>query len=238
MIRADLYKVFRRPLFYILLASMAVLAFLVNFCILKLSTTHLVYNSWTAVMLYFLSWPALLMPLMIDLVGAEKYKENTLKNDVSYGVSRTKLYLSQMTVSIVLGLIVGGVALGTYCGSSLLMLQQDAAFTSAFIADFFSKVGVCCIGYVACIALASFLSTMFQKNSFFVFAFFLAIYFPQLLFNLLQLSRLNQYLLIPQFGMIAIGDSQQLMTSAVVFVVTGVVFTVLGAAFFKKKDIC
>lgn len=239
MIRADLYKVFHRPFFYLLLAGMAVLAFLVNFSLSRLSEGNTVYNSWMVVLTYFLSWPVLLIPVLIDLVGAEEYKEHTLKNSISYGMNRTKLYCSQLSVSAILGILVGAVALGAYCGSSLLLLRQDPSFTGVFAADFFRRVGVCCLGYAASIPIAAFLGVMLQKNSLFVFAFYAAVYLPQLLLNLFHLSDLSKYfLLMPQFSRIAAGTSQQMLISAAVFFATAVFFGILGIAFFRKKDIC
>jgi ABC-2 type transport system permease protein len=239
MIHADLYKVFHRPFFYFLLAGMAALALLVNFSLSRLSAGNTVTNSWMVVLIYFLSWPVLLMPVLIDLVGAEEYKDHTLKNAISYGLSRTKLYGSQIAVSVVLGVLVGAVALGAYCGSSLLFLRQDPSFTGAFAADFFRRVGVCCIGYAASIPIAAFLSMMLQKNSLFVFAFYAVIFLPQLLLKLFHLSGLSRYfLLMPQFSLIAAGTSGQMMASTLVFAVTAIFFTVLGAVFFQKKDIC
>jgi len=238
MIRADLYKVFHRPFFYFLLAGMVCLAFLVNFSLSRLSRGNTVYNSWMVVMAYFLSWPVFLMPILIDLVGAEEYKEHTLKNSLSYGLNRTQLYCSQIAVSVILGIVIGAVALGSYCGSSLLLLKQDASFTNAFAADFFRRVGVGCLGYAASIPIAAMFAAMLQKNSLFVFAFYAAVILPQYLLKLLHLSNLNKYLLLPQFGQVAGGTSSQMMFSAAVFAVTAVLFILFGAAFFRKKDIC
>lgn len=237
LIHADLYKVFHRIFFYCLLAVMVVLAVLVNFSISRLSATNSVYSSWMVVRMYFLSWPVFLMPILIDLISAEEYKEHTLKNTVSYGVNRTKLYCSQLVVSTILGVIVGVVALGFYCGSSLLFLNTDSQFTGAFIADFFSRVGVSCIGYVTSILIAAFCAMMFQKNSLFVFAFYATIFLPQGLLKLLGHSEWNQYLIITQFGRIAGGTTQQMLESSVIFAVTAVIFLVLGIIFFRKKDI-
>lgn len=238
MIRADLYKVLHRPFFYCLLAGMAVLALLVNFSLSRLSAGNTVYNSWMAVLIYFLSWPVFLMPVLIDLVGAEEYKEHTLKNSLSYGLNRTELYCSQIAVSVILGIVIGAVALGSYCGSSLLLLKHDASFTGAFAADFFRRVGVGCLGYAAAVPIAAMLAAMLQKNSLFVFAFYAAVLLPQYLLKLLHLSDLNRYLLMPQFSQVAAGTFGQMMNSAAVFAATAVLFVVFGAAFFRKKDIC
>ncbi|XOQ44597.1 MAG: ABC transporter permease [Clostridium sp.] len=237
LIHADLYKVFHRIFFYCLLAVMAVLAVLVNFSLSRLSTSISAYSSWMVVRLYFLSWPIFIMPILVDLIAAEEYKEHTLKNAVSYGLNRTTLYGSQLIASIILGVIVGVVALGFYCGSSLLFLKSDPQFTGEFIADFFSRVGISCIGYVAAITIAAFFAMIFQKNSLFVFAFYAAIFLPQGLLELLGHSEWNQYLLITQFGQIASGTTQQMMESSVIFVITAAFFVILGIIFFQKKDI-
>ncbi|WP_411677687.1 ABC transporter permease [Caproicibacter sp.] len=236
--RADLYKVFHRPFFYFLLAGMVVLAFFVNFSLSKVSSMNSVYDSWIIVLMYFLSWPVLLMPILIDLVSAEEYKEHTLKNTISYGMNRAKLYCSQIAVSTILGVLVGIVALGTYCGSSLIFLKSDPSFTTAFTADFFSRVGISCIGYAAAIPIAAFFAMILQKNSLFVFAFYAVIFLPQLLLKLVHLSYLSKYLLMPQFSMLASGTNQQMLSSSLVFIITAIFFIILGAVFFRKKDIC
>lgn len=238
LVRADLYKVFHRPFFYLFLAGMAALAFLVNFGVSRFPDGNSVFNSWMVVLLYFLSWPVLLMPILIDLVGAEEYKEHTLKNTVSYGLNRTMLYCSKIVVSTLLGIILGVVALGAYCGSSLLLLKLDSSFTSAFAADFFRRVGVCCVGYAASLPIAAFFSTLLQKNSLFVFAFYAAIYLPQLLLKLFHHSGLAKYfLLMPQFSLVASGSARQTGDSALIFLLTGLFFLAAGTALFRKKDI-
>lgn len=239
LIHADLYKTFRRPFFYLLLLGMAVLAFSVNLSISRLpAESATVTNSWGLVLAYFLSWPVLLMPILVDLVSAEEYKEHTLKNSLSFGLDRALLYCSKAVTAILLGAVLGAVTLGVYCGSSLLLLNHDAAFTSAFAADFFRKVGVSCIGYAAAIPLAAFLAMLLQKNSLFVFAFYGAIVLPQLLLQLVRMSQLTRFLVMPQFSLIAKGGIPQMEFSAAVFVVTAFLFLLSGALLFRKKDIC
>ena len=238
LIRADLYKVWHRPFFYLLLAGMAVLAFLVNFSISRLSDGNFIFNSWMVVLFNFLSWPVLLMPILIDLVSAEEYKEHTLKNTVSCGINRTKLYCAKVVVAILLGIVLGAVTLGAYCGSSLLLLNWNSSFTSAFAADFFRRVGVCCIGYAASLSIAAFFAALLQKNSLFVFAFYAAIFLPQLLLKLFHLSGFAKYfLLMPQFTLVASGSARQIGESVLIFLLTWLAFLAAGTVLFRKKDI-
>lgn len=241
LIHADLYKTFRRPLFYVFLMGMAVLAVSVNLSISRMATVEArtVTSSWGVVLAYFLSWPMLLMPVLVDLVSAEEYKEHTLKNSVASGLNRTKLYLSKAATATVLGVVLGVVALGAYCGSSLLLLRWDPAFTAAFAADFFRRVGVSCIGYAAAIPLAAFLAMLLQKNSLFVFAYYGALVLPQLLLQIAHVPELSGvFLMMPQFNRIAAGSISQMQVSAAVFAVTAFVFLLSGVLLFRKKDIC
>ena len=240
MICADLYKTFRRPFFYLFLAGMGVLAVAVNLSISRMAPENAtVTNAWMLVLAYFLSWPMLLMPVLVDLVSAEEYKEHTLKNSVSFGLNRTELYLSKIVSATVLGAVLGAVALGAYCGSSLLFLRWDPAFQAAFAGDFFRRVGVSCIGYAAAIPLAAFLAMLLQRNSLFVFAYYGALCLPQLLLQLFRLPQLSgRFLAMPQFSRIAAGTARQMQASAVVFLVTAAVFLCAGVVLFRKKDIC
>ena len=240
MICADLYKTFRRPFFYLLLAGMAVLAFAVNFSISRMGSEAItVTGSWVLVLGYFLSWPMLLMPILVDLVLAEEYKEHTLKNSVSFGLNRTGLYLSKTLSATVLGVLLGAVALGAYCGSAMLLLPWGPDFTGAFAGDFFRRVGISCIGYAAAIPMAAFLAMLLQKNSLFVFAYYGALALPQLLLRIARVPELaGRFLMMPQFGFIAGGTVQQMQVSTGIFLITAGVFLIAGISLFRKKDIC
>ena len=239
--RADLYKTFRRPFFYLFLAGMAVLAVSVNLSISRMATAEArtVTSSWGVVLAYFLSWPMLLMPVLVDLVSAEEYKEHTLKNSAASGLSRAGLYLSKAATAAVLGVALGAVALGAYCGSSLLLLRWDPAFTAAFAADFFRRVGMSCIGYAAAIPLAAFLAMLLQKNSLFVFAYYGALVLPQLLLRIAHVPELSGvFLMMPQFSRIEAGSISQMQPYAAVFLVTDFVLLFAGVRIFRKKEIC
>ena len=57
-----------------------------------------------------------------DAVFSEQYKFNTLKNEVSYGLTRVQVYLSRLVVTLLLMIVVFVVTIGVYLLASLVLL--------------------------------------------------------------------------------------------------------------------
>lgn len=240
LIHADLYKAFHRMYMYIFMAGMAGIAMLVIFAFANNSSPEYAVTSvaWNFAISNLLVFPLFIMPMFVDITIAEEYKEHTMKNTVSFGESRTKLYLSKLISAVILGLLLAAVTLAVYCGSSLLFLKHDAAFNSAFIQDFFQRVGASCIGYVTAIVIAAFFAVLLKRSSLFIFSYYGIMFLTQYIFRLLKISFLNKYLLQSQFGVFAAGTIPQIQNSIVICLVTLLAFMVLGVISFKKQDIC
>lgn len=236
-IHADLYRIFHRLYFYLLTASIAGLCILVNFALSQSPDNSLTRLSWSMA-LSFLTFPAMLMPMLTELVTGEEFREHTLKNTLSFGISRKKLFASKLITSTILGVILGAAALASYCGSSLLFLRRDAGFTDAFIRDFFSRVGIACVIYAAGVVMATFLSVCFRRNSLSIFAYYGLLFLSPYFFTLLRLSVINKYLLVSQFKIIASGNPQQAQTALLIGVITLAVFALMEMFSLKRKDFC
>lgn len=61
-----------------------------------------------------------------DMVFAEQYKNSTLKNEVSFGLSRSKIYLGKFIAMTILSVLAMVIALGVYIGVCRLMLPDYA----------------------------------------------------------------------------------------------------------------
>ncbi len=57
-----------------------------------------------------------------DTVFSEQYKCNTLKNEVSYGLTRVQVYLARLVVTLLLMIVVFVVTIGVYLLASLVLL--------------------------------------------------------------------------------------------------------------------
>lgn len=236
-IHSDLYRTFHRMYMFVLLISMAGLAVAVNIAISTGSAeTASVSTSWGLVLGMF-SFPMFLLPMLVDIVFAEEYKEHTLKNTVSSNTDRAVLYISKNITAILLGILLAAVTYAVWCGSSLIFLHHDVHFTSEFIQDFFTRIAAVCSDYIACIAVASFFAMLLKRSSLFVFAYYGVVFFAKYIFMLFKVPSLNKYLLSEQVIVFEQGSMAQMQNSILICLITFVVFTVLGAIFFKKQDV-
>lgn len=236
LIRADFFRLFHRTYVYALLGGLAGLSILIQITAMYSEGYNSVVFSWK-LLLSYLMFPMMLLPMLTDVVFGEEFKEHTLKNTVAHGANRVELYFAKLISSELLGLVVAAVTLCVYCGSSLLFLHRDAQFTEQFVLEFFIRFGTACVLYMAGVALTVLLTVLFRKSALSVFAFYGIIFFLRYLLTLLQLSQFNKYLLITQFSVIPQGSVQDLQTAVAVGAVSMVLFAVAGPVLFLKQDI-
>lgn len=61
-----------------------------------------------------------------DIVFSDQYKNNTLKNEVSYGLPRLRIYLGKLLVSTLVAAAACAVLLGAYAGGCWLLFPHGA----------------------------------------------------------------------------------------------------------------
>lgn len=139
-IRAELYKLTHRAYFYGFNLCCAAFALLVVGCLCYIKFTaapsaELVNFPFALTPLY-LGMPIGLYLVMVggDAVFSEQYKYNTLKNEVSYGLTRTRIYLSRLIVTLLLMAVIFVVTMGVYLLASLVLLgiPSDAVALDSF----------------------------------------------------------------------------------------------------------
>lgn len=139
-IRAEVYKLTRRSYSYILLLCCAAFALLVAglMCYIKYSAAPDVelVNFPLAINMLSMGMPIGLYLVAVggDAVFSEQYKYNTLKNEVSYGLPRVRVYLSRLVVTLLLMALVFVVTIGVYALASLVLLgiPSDAGAMASF----------------------------------------------------------------------------------------------------------
>lgn len=126
-IRAEFYKVFRRKYTWItLIIVLALEALLVSGWVF--TNTHgnnadFYTGTLTMVMMLSLGFYATL--ITGDMVFAGQYKNSTLKNEVSFGLSRSRIYFGKLIVQTVLSILFMVVMLAFYLGLCWLTLCHD-----------------------------------------------------------------------------------------------------------------
>lgn len=126
--RAEIYKLTRRPYFYVFNLCCAAFALLVVGCLAYIRFADLsnqdVVNFPFSLTILLMGMPIGLYLVAVggDAVFSEQYKYNTLKNEVSYGLSRVQVYLSRLVVTLLLMIVVFVVTIGVYLLAALALL--------------------------------------------------------------------------------------------------------------------
>lgn len=60
-----------------------------------------------------------------DMVFSEQYKQDTLKNEVAYGLSRARIYLGKLAVATLVALVGAAVMVGGYVAGCWLLLPHN-----------------------------------------------------------------------------------------------------------------
>lgn len=137
--RAEFYKVFHRRIYLLgflgfLLLGEAVILFSIFQSNRWDGGAHNTYSSVIGIMVMVLQLGLYCACLIADMVFSDQYKYNTLKNEISYGISRMKVYFSKLAVAAVLSVLLMAVVLGLYLGVGRLvapLVPEDAAAVSS-----------------------------------------------------------------------------------------------------------
>ena len=123
-IKAELYKALHRPYLWVLLAVM-----------LALEELFL----WLLVSASFVDMVAVLSPLMTagnflviplsHLVVSGPYGSGTLKNELSFGLPRSRIYLGKLFTAILLGVALCAVLIAFYLGTGWLLAEEKGGET-------------------------------------------------------------------------------------------------------------
>ncbi len=133
-LNAELYKVFHRkyPLGFLafILGGITFIMFLIKYN----AGPGADFGFLAGALVYVLSTGLYLVVLICDMVFSDQYKHNTLKNEVSYGVPRWRIYLGKLTAVIILSVILCVIILAFYLGLCWLMFPMGEGGGEAMIA--------------------------------------------------------------------------------------------------------
>ena len=126
-IRAEFYKVLRRKYTWItLIIVLALEALLVSgWVFTNAHGNHVDFYSGAGMLATMLTVGFYATLLTGDMVFAGQYKNSTLKNEVSFGLSRGRIYLGKLTVQIIMSVLFCVVMVAFYVGACWLTLYHD-----------------------------------------------------------------------------------------------------------------
>ncbi|NCE65420.1 ABC transporter permease [Pseudoflavonifractor sp. 524-17] len=141
---AECFKAFRRKYFYIALAvclaGEGLLLWSYWFTYSR-GNVHISFQSTAIELLLMLSFGLYATILLGDVVFSDQYKWGTLKNEVSYGVSRSVIYLGKLLAAGLLSVVACGVMMGFYLAGCWVLFPHGAGDGL-----FFQMLGYCLAG--------------------------------------------------------------------------------------------
>ena len=134
-IRAEFYKLVRRKYTYIALAVFLVLEGLLvaGFAFHNAHSYATPFGGAITLVVEMGAVGFCVCLLTADIVFAGQYKNSTLKNEVSFGLSRTRIYLGKLIAQTLLSILYLVAMMGFFLGACaiVLPLESGAAFYSA-----------------------------------------------------------------------------------------------------------
>ena len=123
-LKAEFYKLSRRKYLWVTLGVVLFLeSLLLGFVVFGTGPIDFYDGATNLLTLLVLG---LFAPLLTcDMVFADQYKNGTLRNELSFGLSRTKIYWGKLLAQTALSLALCGVFLGYYLGGCWLLLGHD-----------------------------------------------------------------------------------------------------------------
>jgi len=234
LIHADLFKVFHRSAFYIMLAVLS--GFAAVLVVMMFRDSEVSISNVYSMAPLLLPYPAALLPIITQFTLGEEYRERTVKNTIEYGTGRGLYFSSKLISTIILGAILTAAVYGVYFGTASIIAPSGEGVASVLAADVFSRIGAAFTVYIAAAAMSMFLLTVFGRSSMAIFAYYGILYFTGPLLMLFHLDNLKPYLLKTQLAVLSGRNTPDFLFILMVSAVTSAVFFAVGLTVLKKKD--
>lgn len=239
LIKADLYKSFHRIYLYIFMAVLAAFAIFINSIA---AANHALRESVFQDTLSLLIYPVFFVVMFVDIMFGEENKEHTMKNTISFGISRVKIFITKIISAILAATAVAAVTLGVFYVCSLVLLKPGKGYTVALLSSLGLKIAIAILIYIAAIVVASFFSAFIKRNGLFIFSYYGFLIIPVLLFQLLSLVNpvfmdLKNSMLMMLPDTLAQATSAQMLNVVWISLAHIAVFGVLGTVLFKRQEI-
>ena len=124
-VKAEFYKLSRRKYPWVVLGVALFLESLLMLGFLLIGSSRIVFYDGMTNLLPLLALGLLAPLLTCDMVFADQYKNGTLKNEVSYGLNRGKIYWGKLLAQTALSLLLCVVMMCYYVGMCFLLLGHD-----------------------------------------------------------------------------------------------------------------
>lgn len=247
LIKAELYKISRRPFLYITMCIifnlLIVLAGLASSYAMKENPNMVDFPILTFATINFIGAIPWIILMFID-IPLEEYKENTLKNLVSSSLSREKIYLSKYITQVIIFLIIEITAVITMIGTSYVFGLVGPNGFSDFL-DVINRLIIAFPIYASALALYDFITIITKKEGLAVIIIIGIVSGVPIIFSILGniyggvFDTIYPYLLFnPLKGLMhEVITSNMIQSNIIVGIINTIVFLILGVLVIKKQEV-
>ncbi|MBS4538751.1 ABC transporter permease [Clostridium sp. D2Q-11] len=244
--RAEAYRNFNRMAFWNFVVITSVLTIVLNIALKVTPGMEIIgVSTLFEIGIGMLTMPLFLVLIFIDLVTAEEQKNLTLKNAMSFGISRNKIVISKLIVTAVLAILSAIIILTVFFGSGSIIFGIDENVNIDLFQDFSIRLLAASTLWMGAITLGTFLALVMNKNTIFGFLYAGLFLFLGQVLNLLTHFVWDKFqyafdiLLTSQLTVLV---SKTLTNSEIRFaVLVGlsyvVVFSISSMIYFSKKEV-
>ncbi len=168
-IRAELFRNFNRSYIWIYSGVLALLALMANVIVRLENVPRMNLAVLFDACVQMIVIPVFLVIAMIDMSTSEEQKNLTLKNVVSFGVSRTKIVISKLIVSSILSLVSAVIILAVFFASGILLF--GAGNDTSAILDSTIRLVAALPLWIGAISVGTFLAFFFNNSTVFSFVY-------------------------------------------------------------------
>lgn len=248
-IRAEWYKLLHRKYTLIFIAILlACEALLVSGWVYTNAHGNTIdFHSGVSMVSGFLSMGTYLLVIIGDIVFSAQYKNNTLKNEVSFGIPRARIYLGKYLTGLMLGVLVFLLLLVFYTALCWFTLLPSTAEKTIFGLSAMAWTSLAALPqFVGMLAVCFLLFFFIRGEQLAAFAYIGMVVVPQMVFGLMavfsghpiwgDLKRLMPVDLI-DYARFYVGNWSYMASCWAMGAFWLVVSVILGLLAFRKKEI-
>jgi ABC-2 type transport system permease protein len=243
-IKAELYRNFNRMYLWAFTGVIAALALFIIVISKVNNIPNMTLTTLVQVSTYVLSFPVFFVAAMLDIVVAEEHKNQTMRNVVTFGVSRSKLILSKVIVSVILAFISALIIAVVFYGSGAVFLGLGSDFPGTILEDALRILAAVPL-WIGAISVGTFLATVINNNTIFAFAYGGLFLMTSKIIQILEMlvsgkfKYVRDILITTQLSRLGATElaSKDMLHAVLVGVIYTIVFTILSMVYFKKKEV-
>lgn len=243
-IKAELYRNLNRKYIWVYSGVIALLALLLNILFKSASATDFGLADLLGIVVQMLVVPIFLVATFIETTTAEEQKNLTLKNAVSFGISRSKIALSKVIVTVIQSFIAAIIIFTVLLGSGLILLGIKEG-TGGIIGIASIRILVAIPLWIGAISVGTFIALVINNSTAaaFVYAgvFTVVSAITKILTMLVsdKFGYISKFYITTQLSALKTPDlsNEALYKAAGIGIAYTILFTALSMVYIKRKEI-